>query len=201
MAVSATSRHHFGRPARAGRAAQTRRTRLSRASVRGTSKSAAVEGIRRKPNADPLAARVSGLSLLIASRWSQDALLEQVNFVELGGVVIPPFAERGDDRLQAEAELRRRVFHPRRHLFEDLPVYDPVLFHLTQLLDDHLLAGVGQQLPQLGESFWSIEQVTKDRHLPAPTDHLDRALHGQGGQALDWVSDGDLPVGMSRKSV
>src|SRR5262249_60705373 len=70
-----------------------------------------------------------------ARRRRDDAFIEPIDLVELVRVPVPPGAERGDHRPQAEAELRCRVFHARRHLLENLPVHDPVLLHLAQLLD------------------------------------------------------------------
>ena len=62
-----------------------------------------------------------------------------------------PFTQRHDDRLQAEAECRRSVVNPWRHLPKNLAVDKTVLFHLAELLDQDFLAGIGRKPFQLGE--------------------------------------------------
>jgi len=79
------------------------------------------------------------------------------------------------------AELRCRVFHARRHLLENLPVHDPVLLHLAQLLDQHLLAGFGHAERVLrdvakqqgwGEDWPEIERQALKNLVPNPVGRL-----------------------------
>jgi len=69
------------------------------------------------------------------------------------------------------------------------PPHNPVLLHLAQLLDQHLLRDRGYRPFQLGKSpHLAAEQVEEDHELPATFQKLERLLDALCG------GDGRVPA-------
>ena len=105
------------------------------------------------------------------------AICQPIEFVKLDGMLPPPVAQRQQHWLEAQTKRRRTVVDARRNLAEHFTMYQAMLLHLAQLLDQNFLADVLHLPHQIGEALRPIEKTIQDDRLPTPGDHLERTLH------------------------
>jgi hypothetical protein len=96
--------------------------------------------------------------------------------IELGSVMLPPFAERRHHRFEAPPQGCGRIVHARRDLAEHVTMNQAMFLQLAQLLDQNFLAHGGNQFLQFRQPLRTIEQVIQDDQLPAPRDDLQGAF-------------------------
>src|ERR1700735_5419228 len=76
-------------------------------------------------------------------------------------VPLAPRRHRDQDRPQALAMSRERIFHPRRHLREYLSIHHFVALELTQMFREHFLGGAGYQPLQLAKAMRPALEIVK----------------------------------------
>jgi hypothetical protein len=103
------------------------------------------------------------------------------------GVPASPLAKRYNHWLKTATQGCRAVFNPRWDLAKNLAMHQTVLFHLAQLVNEHLLADARKQSLQLREALRAGEEVIEDDDLPAAGNHLKRSFGWQQWEAFDRI--------------
>src|SRR5215475_576029 len=81
-------------------------------------------------------------------------------------MALAPGLQRIDHRPQALPDLRKAIFHPRRHLGIDLADDQPVVLQRAKLLCQHALGDPRHPLAQLAETLGAALQMEQDHTLP-----------------------------------
>ena len=108
-------------------------------------------------------------------------------------VVLAPVAQRQQRVVEPHSQGSQRVLDARRHLVEHLAVHQFVGLHLTQHLDEHLLADAGHGPAQFARPHRAVVQCPQDQRLPASADHVDRRV--QAARIRSRQHAGFLPKG------
>src|SRR5687768_11336702 len=112
-----------------------------------------------------------------------------------------PVAQWSEGFIERATVLGERVFDLGWHLAEHLAMDEAILFHLAQLLDQHLLADAGQATPQLAEAADAVVvQLPQDQRFPFARHHVHRgvdatdvrATSGCGGHRTLCLMTGSL---------
>ena len=77
-----------------------------------------------------------------------------------------PFAQRGENFRQALAKVGQLVLNLGRHGPEVDPANDAVIHHFLEVLDQHLLAHIGNEPTELTGTLRSAGKVIGDERLP-----------------------------------
>ena len=74
-------------------------------------------------------------------------------------IFLPPIAHLQQDRLQAFAEVGKRIFDLGGHFAVDVAVNDAVFLQFAQLQREHALGNAGQQALQFAKAFFAQEEM------------------------------------------